>query len=892
MKRLFLVFTLLAGLAPAATVHGATGKPPTRKAPGPVTVLDGTSCWRVLYSWNAVLLQTQKGIRERRLKPRWRGRPVDFADFRFMTLYPPDGWTSAEFDDSAWARQHFFSRYANGETDPRAGGGGQVPYLRQLTLRGKFSVTDPGQVKTLRLSMGFRGGAVVYVNGRELTRAHMPKGNVVPGSPAEMYPKNVYLKPDGKPWRWYADRAAIGKGSYALRVRRIEKLPVPGALLRKGTNVLAVEIHAAPYPEEFGTMKKAGPSWATAGLIELRLQVDKAAGVEPNVVRPKGLQVWNANLIEQVYDISWSDPHERLRPIRLAGAKNGHYTGRLVVSSDRAINALKAEPGELAGPRGAKIPAEAVSIRYGIFAGPGAAGGTLGGRNSGLYIRRDDPMVGRPPAIVPVAAKKLTRRYRPSRIQDGLPPDLRDGAVQPIYMGVRVPKDAPAGTYKTSLTVTAEGEQPVNVPVELTVIDWTLPDPKDFTYWFGLIQSPEGVGLHYGLPLWSEEHLERMEPSFRYIAQVGGKVLLLPIDAETEYGNGQSMVLWVKKGGGYTHDFSRVEKYLDLARKHITPHFVVVGVWHFSEWGGRPPRVSVLDPATKKITNIEAPKHGSPESLAFWKPVLTKVQAILKKRGLGGALLLGYGSDRYPKKATATVFHKILPGVGWMAARHPPRGGTHIACEGGSVPVMYQSNVWGCGDVREPTTRRVYGWNHKEPVKNALRTWLNRGIYEPASLVAFRGMSENILLSGRPGQGQIGADFWPPPPQKGKRPLRSLYNRFPRSRNVGAGNKGCTTNQLLYPGPNGAVPTLRYENVRENIQECEARIFLEKLLLAKKLPAEVAKKCLEVLDERTRWERLQGVGWSSISWPYSGWEERTVKLYRAAAEAAKAVAAK
>ena len=68
-------------------------------------------------------------------------------------------------------------------------------------------------------------------------------------------------------------------------------------------------------------------------------------------------------------------------------------------------------------------------------------------------------------------------------------------------------------------------------------------------------------------------------------------------------------------------------------------------------------------------------------------------------------------------------------------------------------------------------------------------------------------------------------------------------------------------------------------------------IFLEKLLLAKRLPADLAKKCQDVLDERTRWERLQGVGSQAyISWPYSGWERRTAKLYQAAAEAAKAVA--
>lgn len=80
--------------------------------------------------------------------------------------------------------------------------------------------------------------------------------------------------------------------------------------------------------------------------------------------------------------------------------------------------------------------------------------------------------------------------------------------------------------------------------------------------------------------------------------------------------------------------------------------------------------------------------------------------------------------------------------------------------------------------------------------------------------------------------------------------------------------------------------------MQENIQECEARIFLEKRLVAKppRLPADLATMCQAVLDERTRWHRLQGVArGTSIAWPYSGWEARTAALYQAAAEAAKAM---
>jgi len=121
-----------------------------------------------------------------------------------------------------------------------------------------------------------------------------------------------------------------------------------------------------------------------------------------------------------------------------------------------------------------------------------------------------------------------------------------------------------------------------------------------------------------------------------------------------------------------------------------------------------------------------------------------------------------------------------------------------------------------------------------------------------------------------------------------------MVGRFP---STSEGNLGIYAGQLLYPGPDGPVPSVRYQMLRENIQECEARIFLEKLLLASpsRLPADLAVKAQAVLDERTRWHRVLMLGpapESSVSWPYSGWEARAVQLYEAAGEAARAIAGK
>jgi len=887
-----VAFSVCASLICGAMAQGAQPGP-AAAASRPVTVLDGSGVWRVLHSWNAPTGHIEKGFCE------LRGNQV----FDFLTLYPPKGWAEVGFDDSQWARQHFFVKYANGELDGRAGGGSPSPYLRQLSLRGKFTVTDPAKVKDLWLDVAYRGGLVIHVNGKEVTRQHLPAKGLAHGVPADLYPMKAYVKTKGKakgkPWSWFSDQEAIAKeGVYKLRVRRMEKLPIPPDLLVKGTNVLAIEVHAAKYPAEYFSLKRSVP-WATCGLIELHLRTDSTEGIVPNVVRPPGVQVWNCNLAAEVTPNDWADPHETLGPVRLAGAKNGCYSGKVIVSSDKPIRGLKASITDLAGGAG-KLPASVVRITYGRPWRIGRA------------RLRDDALLDAPPAEVPLTPTGLRAQSPKARKADGLPP-LPPGAIQSVCLAVRIPKDASPGDYRGTLNITCAGAPAggFQTPVELKVIDWTLPDPADFTYWFGLIQSPEGVGLHYKVPLWSDKHFELIGKSLALIAQTGGRVLFIDLMAQTEYGNDHSMVLWVKPEGATmkgpwwtkcTHDFTRVEKYVAQAVKHLgKPRFVVLGVWQPCE-RRTGPRVSVRDAKSGKIENVRGPKHGSPESRAFWRPVLTGVREIVTQAGINRrGILLGYGSDAVPDRKTARVFWDILPRAGWQVARHSPSGVDHIRCSGGeSVAVRYTSNVWGSGNNADPKIRRVYGWNHTYAVRRGIRTWLDRTTYDYASYARFRCLCEQVLMANRPGLGQIGADFWPPPARKrGAYRLRSLYSRFPHSANVGSGNRGCTTNQLLYPGPDGAAPTLRFELVRENIQECEARIFLERLLILKQmcpLSQDLAAKAQAVLDERTRWHRLNfnfhGRPDPAVSWPYSGWEARTAKLYEVAAEVAKAMAKK
>ena len=92
---------------------------------------------------------------------------------------------------------------------------------------------------------------------------------------------------------------------------------------------------------------------------------------------------------------------------------------------------------------------------------------------------------------------------------------------------MRVPADAAPGVYEGKLSVS--GPKPTQVPIRLKVVDWKLPDPKDYVTHMGIIQSPETVAMKYKVPLWSEKHWKLIEKSFQHLGEIGNKVVVLPL---------------------------------------------------------------------------------------------------------------------------------------------------------------------------------------------------------------------------------------------------------------------------------------------------------------------------------------------------------------------------
>ena len=877
----------------------------------PVVVLDTTGFWRMHCQLKPPMVD-QDG----------RPKPVlyDQAWLDTPTPPPPAGWTARDFDDGAWVRAVTLRAC-------------KTPYAARICLRGKFAVTDPRAVRGLSLTVGYHGGAVVVVNGKEIARGHLPKGPVGDTTLAEGYPPEASVTERGEFINRRTSRSAEIDRRRALRERVLADVPIPASLLRQGVNVVAIDIVRAPYHRIHFEKKEQSRRrtlhhrmpWYTCEIRRVQLAAPKADGLVPNAVRPAGLQVWNSDVMMSDFDLDFGDANEPLRPVTMVGARNGTFSGKVVVSSDKPIRGLKATAGSLTGG-GATIPASAVRVRY---AGPwGTEWITIPySYQSPAYPRPADVMgalLESPPEEVPVREKPPVRsRYR---LQTPNQPEPVFGAVVPVWVTVTVPPDARPGTYTGQVRITARGEKPVSVPVELTVVDWKLPDTQDYDTWIELIQSPDTLAMEYDLELWSDRHWKMIEQAFDHIGEVGSRVVHVPLVAQTNLGHEQSMVRWIRKSDGtYDYDFTVMDRYLDAAVKHMgRPKIICFWVWEIyliekekyhgkdhlileqaiaarEAMRGEGPMVTALDPATGKTETVRLPPYKDPASKALWAPLMEKIQQRLKARGLRDTMMFGMINDTRPTKEEVAFFDAMAPGTPWVSQAHG--GFRQKDLLHGIAPIGYQARVWG---VHFSTEKSVHGWN----IPHLMAHYDRDRALNPKTPALWTHLAEMCITGDQRGIGRLGADYWPILKDKQGRRKGYVWARYPHSswRNLDLWS------YALAPGPDGPVSTPHLEHLREGIQHCEARILLERVLLdtalSEKIGPDLARRCQEALDERhmamvrsmaafqmdppgeaLTWRSGTEIG-GHIWFVGSGWQRRSRKLYALAGEVARKLAAR
>ncbi len=878
------------GLIVAAMVAGTASVAFGEDAPKRASILETKSLWRVRMvneSWELVTPEGEVlhgGIRYK--DNDWyhkNPKATTMSDDNYtvgkssnITRIPettsPE-WMQPGFDDGDWARSRIGISYIN-STDAS---------WKLILARGTFYVEDPAEAGDLKLNMAFAGGAVVYLNGEEVGRAFVPKTKDKVHASAERYPDDVYFDDAG---------FAIARGDkaqkerLAKRVRRINGLTIPAAKLVRGVNTLAVAVVRAPMPVRFLNGRKRGQPtqtgrgqswrvhndclWGHIGLMHLSLTAADAEGIRPNIgpVAGRGFRLWNMSMVQRNLVTDYAEPFAPVRPVRMAGTRNGTFAGMLGVGDEKPIRGLKVATSDLKGP--GVIPASAVQVRYVLADGRPAGRGAPPGFDS----LEDEPL----------------EKY-PVHSAHG-------GSLAPLWIRVRVPANAAPGAYQGSITVSAEGVKPQQVPLIVQIESWTLPPVQKFHTMMDYVQSPESVAATYKVPMWSDEHFKQLDRTFSLLAEIGCKTLYITAIRRTHWGNEHAMIRWTMDDDGNVEpDFSIAERYLATAVKRLGKiPGIILNSWEPAESAGhalgaarqimdKRILITVLDPETGRLSPQVGPAWGTPEAKEFWKQCNEGFMALLKKRGLEDSLMFGLIGDARPTKQAMNDATTGVKNAKWAVHSH-----FRVEKWQGYTSGM-STALWGIRLHTVWPPRYGFGW--------ASSWWLAlyaRQMYMSTAPVIYRTMIERWVgarRSGGPrlvfgdgcmGLGRIGADFWRMRDSRGN--LRgTLAGRYPES-SWGQLRLDNSITAILAKGKHGAIPSVRSEQFRENLQEIEARVYLEKVWLDPAsdeiIGAEKVARIRSLLDDRIRIANNPSETW----FVGSGWAERNRQLFALAGEAA------
>ena len=863
-------------------------------------------------------------------------QPAPAAERYMNAPAPPPEWAQPDFDDSAWPRQR--QPFLLGR--PRVGFGVQNFGVRASFYRLPLFVPDPARAGDLELRVAYRGGVRVFVNGREVARGHLPEGPITEATCGQDYPHEAYVRLPaelsektrgrleaflgGKGRDWPAQQMlipelfgrfehqphphnrpdvavchrgttsvtrAVWRRIQAARDRALEGVKIPAKLLRKGPNVLAVEVRASRFhPVVLRNWLGWGNySWAHAQINSLQLRAP-AGRVPSMLARPPGMQVWVPDVHHRVHDTEWG-PRGRTGTVRFVAARNGTYSAQIAVGSDRPLTGVTVTPGPLRGASGAAIPAGALSARVMRPRPLGDLAGLCGGRSKtltdplagGQWALRRHGLIDVDPLTRPERIEALGKVHFFDQISAAGPAAVPAGRCRAFWLYLKVPPGARAGTYRGSVVVAAAGRQPVAVPVVAEVVNWHLPPPREFRTRMALEHSPYGVAKQYGVAPWSERHFDLLAASIRQLGRAGNDWLFVPVLRFTEFGNRlDSPIRWVRRPDGeLTCDYGLLDRWLDLVVEHWgKPRVIAFVVMHGNP--GNPPEISVLDAATGRVEPMAVAGASLSEAdrRRLWGGFATSLYSHMKARGLAKSMFWGYAWDGEGDPTLKYLLEEFTPGVYWAMGGHALR--TH--------PRFYRAFSW-IYKVHSSMSlmHNCMGWkNPKLEFQNPRGGGSVLCLPGNAPAFGFRLAVDRALTVGTRGLGRVGADYW-----------KESYYDGTRGGEVFL-QPGMNTHVLLWPGNEGAESSGRFEALLEGLQEAEARIFLEQALDRSArlppgrggLPEPLAEKARKAVFDHLRSTVYIPAGVSAepfFEYGAAGWQGRSRRLYQTAAEVAAAL---
>ncbi|MBQ8432255.1 MAG: DUF4091 domain-containing protein [Clostridia bacterium] len=246
----------------------------------------------------------------------------------------------------------------------------------------------------------------------------------------------------------------------------------------------------------------------------------------------------------------------------------------------------------------------------------------------------------------------------------------RTGVWQSIWISVNIPEDAPAGEYFLTVTFRSEEGDVRRRRIRLLVHPCSLPaQDLIFTQWFHC----DCIADAHGVPVLSEAHWDLIEKYMKMASSGGINMILTPVltpPLDTAIGGERPTVQLVeieKKGTEYSFDFSKLGRYVEIARR-VGMEYLEINHF-FTQWGAAhaPKVIAKENGEDRRIFGWDTDANGE-DYRNFLSQLLPALLSYLDSIGVDRSRIYFHISDE-PRahhleayKAVATWFRPLLQG--------------------------------------------------------------------------------------------------------------------------------------------------------------------------------------------------------------------------------------
>lgn len=511
----------------------------------------------------------------------------------------------------------------------------------------------------------------------------------------------------------------------------------------------------------------------------LAMLITLAAGADI-MASDTGMNVWVTDALVKVLPNA-AAPANAPKGIDIDAVRNEYESGQVVVTASDRIERLTASVSAFAGPDG---PRPRAHVQFEGF---------VPIRKNTLRTLSED--------LVAVAPAHI-----PDPLLEKRSVSVDAGKNQPIWLTVYVPKTAKPGTYTSTVEIDADGVSR-SVPISVQVHDFTLPDDRTLsvTNWL----SYGNVAVSHHVELWSEQFWKMLETYARFMADHRQNMIYTP---SFQLINGHD-----DGKGRLTFDFSRFDKWVELFQRAG-----VVGYIEGTHLGGRKdwalpqiygswPAISGPDgkPVSKPETNATSEEYR--EFLSQYLPALQK---HLEEKGWL-SIYLQHVNDEPTEEAAkyyqqiASYVHKYAPGIKIMDA---------LECKG----LVGAADIW--VPLPEYFEKEIAFFRERQ--KAGDQVWFYTCLHPKGKFmnrfIDYRLIGVRLLhwanyKYGLPGYLHWGLNMYHADPFGNVELDPGTGKPFPPG-----------DSHIIYPGLRGPLSSIRFEAMRDGIEDYELLKLLEK----------------------------------------------------------------